>query len=231
MSRESARDHPYLLRILLVVSLATGIIDAICLLHLGVFTAYMTGTLILIGVHLGGASPVALPGIIALCCFGLGGTLGGRLIRLHSTPATISHVRKLAYLLTLDTLMILTATILAACYDLREPAVHYICIALIATAMGIQIAGSRQASVLDMTIPAATMILHGLFFDSSAAGGKAERQGRRLAVIVALILGAAIGTNLARWHIWTGLLGGALLLSGAAIASYALARRLVAATS
>ena len=76
-----------------------------------------------------------------------------------------------------------------------------------------------------MRIPAATMILHGVFFDSRAAGGKAELQGRRLAVIVALVLGAAIGASLARWQVWSGLLTGAVLLAGSAIASYAIARR------
>jgi uncharacterized membrane protein YoaK (UPF0700 family) len=230
-AQRAPADQPHLLRILLLVSLATGVIDAVCLLHLGVFTAYMTGTLILVGIHLGGALPLALPALIALGCFGLGAILGGRLIRYHPNAAAISHVRKLAHILTLDTVLIMAATILAACCDLQMPAAHYSCIAIIATAMGIQVAGSRQAGVLDMTIPAATMILHGLFFDSVAAGGKAERQGRRLAVIVALILGATLGTGLAQWRIWSGLLGGGVLLAGAAIASYALARRLVTATS
>lgn len=228
---ERPPDHPYLLRVLIVVSLATGVIDAICLLHLDVFTAYMTGTLILIGIHLGGSSPLAVPGLVALSCFGIGATLGGRLIRHHPGTTPMDRVRKLAHLLTIDTALIVTATVVAARSDLHEPAAHYLCIAIIAIAMGTQVAGSRQADVLDMRIPAATMILHGLFFDSRAAGGKAELQGRRIAVLVSLILGAAIGAGLARWQVWSGLLTGAVLLAGAAIASYAIARRSTATTS
>ena len=41
----------------LLVILATGVIDAACLLHLGVFTAYVTGSFILFGAHL-----VGIPG-------------------------------------------------------------------------------------------------------------------------------------------------------------------------
>jgi len=215
---------PHLLRILLIVSLATGCIDAICLVHLKVFTAYMTGTLILIGIHLGQVTPVALPGVIALVAFGTGAILGGRLIRLEKRTDA-RHLDMLARILTLVTLLVMGAAALAALYDVTQNMPHYIIIAVLGTAMGIQIAGSRHAGVLDMTIPAATMVLHGLFFDCKFAGGPARRQGRRLAVIVALILGAAIGAGLARWQIWIGLLGGVFFLASAAGASYALARR------
>jgi uncharacterized membrane protein YoaK (UPF0700 family) len=215
---------PRLLRILLIVSLSTGCIDAICLVHLKVFTAYMTGTLILIGTHLGQATPVALPSIIALAAFGIGAVLGGRLIRLGNRTDT-GHLSMLARILTLVTLLVIGATALATFYDVTQDMPHYIIIGVLGIAMGIQIAGTRHAGVLDMTIPAATMVLHGLFFDCKFAGGAANRQARRLAIIVALTVGAVIGAALARWHVWIGLLAGAVFLASATAASYALARR------
>jgi uncharacterized membrane protein YoaK (UPF0700 family) len=225
---QGLQGHPHLPPVLLIVSFATGVIDAICLLHLKVFTAYMTGTLILIGIHLGESKPLDLPPLIALAGFGCGAALGGRLTRhgfgTGAIPAAM-RIRKLAQALTLVTLLVLAATTLAAFADVTVPAVHYSAIVLLGLAMGIQIAGSRQAAVLDMTIPAATMILHGLFFDSVIAGGKGDRQGRRFCVIVLLVIGACIGAALSLWHIWAGLLLGALLLATATIASYALARQ------
>jgi uncharacterized membrane protein YoaK (UPF0700 family) len=225
---QGLQGHPHLPPVLLAVSFSTGVIDAICLLHLKVFTAYMTGTLILIGIHLGESKPLDLPPLIALASFGCGATLGGRLTRhgfgSSAIPAAV-RIRKLAHALTLVTLLVLGAVLLAGFADVAVPAVHYGAIVLLGLAMGIQIAGSRQAAVLDMTIPAATMILHGLFFDCGIAGGKGDRQGRRLSVIVALVIGAGIGAALSLWHVWAGLLFGALLLAAATIATYAVARQ------
>lgn len=229
---QGLQDHPHLPPVLLIVSFSTGVIDAICLMHLKVFTAYMTGTLILIGIHFGESKPLDLPPLIALASFGCGAALGGRLTRhgfgTAAIPAAI-RIRKLAYALTLVTLLVLGATALAALIGVTVPAAHYSAVVLLGLAMGIQIAGSRQAAVLDMTIPAATMILHGLFFDSVIAGGKGDRQGRRLSVIVVLIAGACIGAALSLWHVWAGLLFGALLLATATTATYALARQSSAA--
>jgi uncharacterized membrane protein YoaK (UPF0700 family) len=229
-SAASGKDQPELMRILLLVTLATGVIDGICLLHLGVFTAYMTGTLILIGLHLGGASPLAIPALIALACFGLGAICGGRLVhRLPTGNRPPAHM--LAHILTIVAVLILCAAILTAFLDIHEQSTRFLAIVLLGLAMGLQIAGSRQAGVLDMTIPAATMILHGLFFDSRLGGGKAERQGRRLAVVTLLIVGAALGAAIAAWQVWAGLLCGAALLTIAATASYALARHSAIGTS
>lgn len=230
---QAPNDQLRLLRILLIVSLSTGVIDAICLLHLKVFTAYMTGTLILIGIHLTGATPLALPPIIALASFGAGATLGGRLVRREAagSPGNAARIRILAHTLTLVTFLVLMAAFLAAVTDLAEPRMHYLAVVILGLAMGIQVAGSRQAGVLDMTLPAATMVLHGLFFDSALAGGKADRQGRRVAVIGALVLGAALGASLSLWRIWAGLICSDLLLAGATLAAYALARRSAPITS
>ncbi len=218
------------MRILFLVTLATGVIDGICLLHFKVFTAYMTGTLILLGLHLGGASPLVIPNLIALACFGLGAIFGGRLVRRPSLAA-LPPTRMLADILGIVTVLILTAACLTAIRDLAEPAARYVTIALLGIAMGLQIAGSRQIGILDMTMPAATMVLHGIFFDSLAAGGKAERQGRRLGVVALLIIGAAIGAALASWQVWAGLLCGTGLLAIAALASYALARHAAVGTN
>ena len=230
IARSTAYDRQ-LLRILLIVSLATGIVDAVCLVNFKVFTAYMTGTLIVIGIHLGGATPLALPALLALAAFGIGATIGGRLVR-REKRAALTHIRMLAQALTVVTGLVLIAVGCAVRADVNDVGLpQYVCISLLGIAMGIQVAGSRQAGLLDMAIPAATMVLHGIFFDSRLAGGKAERQGRRMAVIIALVVGAVIGAGLSHWHAWCGLLAGAAVLAIATAAAYALARQPLSATS
>jgi uncharacterized membrane protein YoaK (UPF0700 family) len=72
-----------LIVVLLVMTAATGIVDAVSYLGLGhVFTANMTGNIVLMGFRLGGGSGISLSrSVIALFCFMLGAVAGGRMSR------------------------------------------------------------------------------------------------------------------------------------------------------
>ena len=79
MSTTSLR-HP-LTRALLVLTLTTGVIDAASYLGLGhVFTANMTGNIVLLGFGIAGGSglPVVAP-LVSLAAFLVGAALGGRM--------------------------------------------------------------------------------------------------------------------------------------------------------
>ena len=54
---------------MLLLVLATGAMDAACLLHLGVFTAYITASLILAGANLVDSPGSPWPGLVAVAGF------------------------------------------------------------------------------------------------------------------------------------------------------------------
>jgi uncharacterized membrane protein YoaK (UPF0700 family) len=206
-------DERPLIPILLLVTTSTGVIDAICVLHLGVFAAYMTGTIILVGLQFVGAGQTAPGGgLIALACFALGAVLGGRLAR-RAKPRN----RLLAESLIVVSVLVFLASLVMAFGSGADAMTRYAAIVLLATGMGIQVAATRHRAIPDMTMPAATMVIHGLAYDSPVAGGQAERYLRRFGVIIALMAGAASGALIATWHVWAGLLLGAALIAAAGI--------------
>lgn len=201
-----------LFAILLLVTASTGAIDAICVLHLGVFAAYMTGTIVLVGLRLSTAAKAPpTGGLIALACFALGAIIGGRIAR-----RTLPRNRLLADALVVVSCLVMIAALVIAFGDINTQITHLAAIAIVATAMGIQIAATRHRAVPDMMMPAATMVIHGLAYDSRLAGGSDDRYLRRFGVIVSLLTGAALGAAIASWHVWLGLLFGALLIATAA---------------
>ncbi|MGI3899210.1 MAG: YoaK family protein [Janthinobacterium lividum] len=192
---------------LLLITVSTGMLDAVSLLHLGTFTGYMTGTVILVGVHLAGGAELAWPGLVALAGFVLGAIAGGRLVRRrHPPPKLVGEV-----LLASAALVALAAAVDAAVLD---PNHHFAVIAMLAFAMGLQTSATRHAGVTDMAMPAATMILHGLAHDSHLAGGRAERVWRRVGVLTGLLAGAAVGAALSNRSVPLSLLATALVAAG-----------------
>jgi uncharacterized membrane protein YoaK (UPF0700 family) len=207
----TTQERP-LFAILMLVTASTGAIDAICVLHLGVFAAYMTGTIVLVGLRFSSATKAPpTGGLIALACFALGAIIGGRIVRRR-----LPRNRLLADALVIVAGMVTVASLMTAFGDITDPTTHFIAIAILATAMGIQIAATRHRAVPDMMMPAATMVIHGLAYDSRLAGGRDDRYLRRFGVVISLMTGAALGAAIASWYVWLGLLFGALLIAMAA---------------
>src|ERR1700758_3189087 len=99
---EASRENTGLVVVLLVMTAASGIVDAVSYLGLGhVFTANMTGNVVLMGFRLGGASGISLSrSVIALVCFMLGAVAGGRMgRRLDAGQSRISSLLMEAALL------------------------------------------------------------------------------------------------------------------------------------
>jgi len=197
-------EERYWVGVLLLITVSMGMLDAISLLHFGTFTGYMTGTVILIGIGFARLSEIATSSLVALGAFMLGALAGGRLIRRHQpSPKLVSDI------LTGVALLVGAAALLQS---MGGAAGDFPVIAILGLAMGLQTSATRFAAVADMSMPAATMILHGLAHDSRLAGGKAERAWRRLGILVGLVGGAAIGALLSAWHVWAGLAAVALLV-------------------
>jgi uncharacterized membrane protein YoaK (UPF0700 family) len=213
--------------VLLVVVAATGMIDAACLLHLGVFTAYLTGSFILFGAHLVGLPGSPLPSAIAIAGFVVGSFVGGRLIR-----RTCPRHRLLGDILVLEALVVLAGAVIAAAFhvgdeqgaiDLVRPDTGtgaHATIGVLALAMGCQMSVMRAARVPDIAMAAGTGVLYRLAADTPWAGGTPQRTLRRLGVVLALIGGAAAGAGLARWEPWTAWAAAGGVVLFAAVLAY-----------
>src|SRR5947208_7280486 len=156
--------HP-LARTLLVLTFTTGLVDAVSYLGIGhVFTANMTGNVVLLGFGIAGsgALPVVAP-LISLAAFlagaGIGGLLASRLAQ--------RHAQHMARALSIEVLLVALAAILAAAVKVRANAVSSdAVIALLAFAMGVRNATTRRVAVPDLTTTVLSMTLNGFAADS-----------------------------------------------------------------
>lgn len=202
----SLRTYRPLQAILIGLTFVTGIVDAITYLDLGhVFAANMTGNVALLGFALVGASQTSVSAsLVALAAFLVGAALGGRLAReLEPQP----H-RWVVTSLGIEGVL-LAAAVLAATF--RAAVGDNAIVGLLALAMGLRTAGVRRMAIPDLTTTVLTQTLTGLAADTQLPGGGPGRQGRRLATVAAMLLGAAAGALLLRG-------GGAALAIGAAVA-------------
>ena len=201
--------HP-LSRTLLLLTFSTGFVDAASFLGLGhVFTANMTGNVVLLGFGFAGAAglPVLAP-LVSLLAFVLGSGAGGRIaVRLAG-----DQDRNLSIALTIETGLILAASATVAAADVRPGgALADVVIALLAFALGVRNATVRKVAVPDLTTTVLTMTLTGLAADSRLSGGSGAGSVRRGAAVVSMLAGAVCGALLLRAALWAVLLAAAAL--------------------
>jgi uncharacterized membrane protein YoaK (UPF0700 family) len=213
----STPDGPLSLA-LMVLTVGTGLVDAISFLGLGrVFTANMTGNVVLLGFAVAGAPGLSIPRTLtSLIAFLFGATLGGGLA--VSTAAT-SRRRWLVTAAVAEAGLLFAAALTSVGFDIGSatPSSGAV-IVLAAVAMGLRNATIRKLDVPDMTTTVLTYILTGLAADSSPAGGNNPRSGRRAASVLLMFAGAAIGTLLLRFSLsLTLVLSGVLVLFAAAV--------------
>ncbi|MGW0604420.1 YoaK family protein [Streptomyces sp. NPDC002640] len=208
--------HGPLPPLLLALTVATGLVDAVSYLALGhVFVANMTGNVVFLGFALAGDAELsALAPVASTAAFLLGALAGGRL----GTRFAGHRARLLAAAAAGETALVAAAVVAAAVAHGRvTPGVQYTLIAFLGLAMGLQNAVARRLGVPDLTTTVLTLTLTGLAADSGPAGGEAPRPGRRVLSVAAMFLGA--------------LTGGALVLAGHLVATLALTLALLAAVA
>lgn len=215
--------HP-LARALLVLTFSTGLIDAVSYLGLGrVFTANMTGNIVLLGFGVAGSGglPIVAP-LVSLGAFLTGSAAGGRLaVRIGDR-----HAQHIAYTLGIEIALVLAAAITAAATDVRPSTVRGdVVIALLALAMGVRNATVRRLAVPDLTTTVLTMTLTGLAADSRLAGGSGQGSVRRSTAVLAMICGAVAGALLLKISLAAPLLAAAALALLAALTYVPVARR------
>jgi uncharacterized membrane protein YoaK (UPF0700 family) len=195
--------HP-LARALLALTFTTGLVDAVSYLGLGrVFTANMTGNIVLLGFGIVGAGglPVVAP-VVSLVSFLVGAGAGGVLVkRTHQR-----HPALVARALGIEVSLIAVAAVVVAATTVRpENASAYLVIALIASAMGVRNAAVRRFAVPDLTTTVLTMTLTAVAAESPLTGGSGEDSIRRLTAVVVMLAGAVAGALLLKTSLWVPL--------------------------
>jgi uncharacterized membrane protein YoaK (UPF0700 family) len=190
----SNKDEQALLRVMVAMTLFSGLIDAVCYLGLGrVFTANMTGNVVVIGFAVAGAPGFSITAsLTSLLVFLVGAISAGRISRRIRRRS-----RLLVTAVTVEAVFIGAAAILAA----TAPTVatgwaRYMAISILAFAMGIRNSVVRRLAVPEMNTTVLTMTLTGLAADSSLAGGTNPRMGRRTGAVLAMFVGALVGAVL-----------------------------------
>lgn len=187
-----------LVAVLLGLTVVSGLIDAVSYLGLEhVFTANMTGNVVVLGFAAAGAPGFSVAHTLtSLGSFVIGAVAGGRVaVRLGGGSR-----RTWARLTLAAEAVLLGASAVVAFAAPGATATVYTLIAVTAFAMGLRNATVRRLGVPDLTTTVLTMTLTGLAADSRAGGGPGTRSPRRTASVIAMVAGATLGAWLVLHH-------------------------------
>jgi uncharacterized membrane protein YoaK (UPF0700 family) len=192
----SEPEHPPtpLVVTLAALTVVSGFIDAVSFLGLGhVFTANMTGNVLLIGFAAAGAAGFSLTAsLCALGAFLVGAVAGGRLAL---------RFRPVRNLLLVAMVIEAVCTAAAATVAGIVPAVgsgwpRYTVIALLAGGIGLRNSAVRRMGVPDMSTTVLTTTLTGLASHSRLAGGTNPHARLGTTSVVCMFSGALVGAVL-----------------------------------
>lgn len=202
--------------LMMVLTFSTGIIDAVGYLGLDrVFTANMTGNVVILGMGLVGAEDLPVLGpTVALVAFMGGAALGGRVLRRAAGPWT--WLTTLLFV-SVGVVCLGLAIVLLVADEATPPplALSLPVTAVLGTAMGVQAATARFVAVRDVTTVVVTSTLIGLAADSRLGSGRAVSEGgagRRFLAVALILVGAAAGAALLKSGVWVGLLVAGVLI-------------------
>ncbi|GAA4879565.1 YoaK family protein [Actinomycetospora straminea] len=185
--------HGPLPALLLLLTVGTGLVDAVSVLGLGrVFVANMTGNVVFLGFAVAGAPGFALAASLAA----LGGILvgalgGGRLV----AARTSGRGRLLRDAVLVELIVVIVVLVLLAPLD-GPPGTGTASVVagLLAAALGLQNAAVRRLGVPDLTTTVLTMTLTGIAADERSGGPRVLT--RRVLAVVAMFAGAVVGAVL-----------------------------------
>lgn len=187
--------HGPLPPLLVVLTFVTGLIDAFSYLELGrVFVANMTGNVVFLSFALGGAPGfIWWASVLGIFTFSGGALIGGRVA--HRFGA--HRARHLFAAAAAQTVAVAAGLVIALVMPRPYDDVAIIVlIVLLGVGMGIQNATARSLAVPDLTTTVLTLTITGISADSSVAGGRNSRIGRRLVSVATMFLGGLCGAAL-----------------------------------
>jgi uncharacterized membrane protein YoaK (UPF0700 family) len=206
------------------LTLSTGAVDAISWLALGkVFSAFMTGNLVFLGVLAGGATgPTFHRTLAAFAGFALGAILAARLVRGAKEEGSVWPQRvtlALGAALVIQAAFVVVWAVVAGHPSSRA---GDLLIAISALAMGMQTSAVFALGVRAVFTTAATATL-AVFMGDLSGWSQSGGERRRLAgVLVGLVVGAAVGAYLVDHALsWAPLFP--LVVSGIVVATATLA--------
>jgi uncharacterized membrane protein YoaK (UPF0700 family) len=189
--------------VLLGMTSVTGLVDAVSFLSLGrVFAANMTGNVVILAF-----ATARIPGLsIALSLtsflsFLVGAIVGGRIM---ARAGADSQIRFAGHAFLLEVVFLFGASFWAVGYrgDLLENSFQpFVLIALTALAMGTRNAAVRKLAIPDLTTTVLTLTITGIAADFSLANGINPKLARRVASVLAMFLGAALGAVVIHYSI------------------------------
>ncbi|MBB3600803.1 uncharacterized membrane protein YoaK (UPF0700 family) [Mycolicibacterium sp. BK556] len=185
---------------LLLLTFATGLVDAISVLVLGhVFVANMTGNVVFLGFWFVPHSGVdMIAAILSFVSFLVGTVLGGRFARHFDYEVRVWLTAALGTeVVLLGVLAVLAGTGIVNYHDNGK----LILIAGLAVTFGAQNAAARQFGVQELSTTVLTSTLVGIGVDSRLAGGTGEREKLRYSVVLTLCAGAMVGATMTRWMV------------------------------
>jgi uncharacterized membrane protein YoaK (UPF0700 family) len=197
MPVESPITERWMVVSLMLLTFATGIVDAVSVLALGhVFVANMTGNVIFLGFWFVPHSGIdMMAAVVAFLSFVTGTVLGGRLSR-HID----SEVRLwLSVALGVEVVVLVILSILAGIGVLNyHDNTSLILTGGLAMTFGSQNAMARQFGIQELSTTVLTSTIVGLGFDSRLAGGTGHREKLRYSVVLTMCAGAVVGATLTR---------------------------------
>jgi uncharacterized membrane protein YoaK (UPF0700 family) len=178
-------------RLLIALTFSAGAVDAVALIALNVFTAVMTGNIVLLGVALGhGTAQNALRSLVALAAYAGGVVVGARLAgpaRDALRPAQLA--RALAFQWLLQAAFFGGWIVTGAQPDAAATAAL---IVLSGLAMGVQATTTRSLAP-GMSTTYVTGTVTALLSELSALGAVGPSAFRRAIIVVSLAAGAVTG--------------------------------------
>ena len=191
---EPSRPPPPLVVTLAALTVVSGFVDAVSFLGLGhVFTANMTGNVVLLGFAAAGAPGFSMgASLCALAAFVVGAVAGGQLAR---------RVQTIRNLLLVAMVIEAACTAVAAVVAGVVPTIgsgwpRYTVIALLAVAVGQRNSAVRRVGVPDMSTTVLTTALTGLASNSSLAGGTNPHARLARTTVLCMFGGALVGAVL-----------------------------------
>jgi uncharacterized membrane protein YoaK (UPF0700 family) len=180
---------------LLMLTFATGLVDAVSVLFLGhVFVANMTGNVIFLGFWFVPHSGVDMAAaVVAFVSFLIGTIIGGRLAR-H-----LDHdVRQwLTAAMGMEVVLLAALSVLGGSGILNYHGSGRLpLIAGLAVTFGTQAATARQFGIQELSTTVLTSTIVGLGVDSRLAGGSGKREKLRYSTVLTMLSGALVGATL-----------------------------------
>lgn len=214
---------PRHLWLMLALTFSTGIVDAIGYLGLDrVFTANMTGNVVILGMGLVGAQGLPVVGpVLALVGFLVGAAAAGAAFRSAGAGWSARTTAVLA-VVAVGLGALAVALVLGA--GAHEPG-RFAVTGVLGGVMGAQAAAARHVGVKDVTTVVITSTMTGLAADSWFGNRTGAHVPRRGGAVVLMLIGAAAGALLLRWHPGAGVALSALITAAVTAVGHADLRR------